>query len=75
MCTDIERDGMFSGPSLELYGKLRTKYPGINLIASGGISSGEDVTALFRLGITSVVIGKAFYEGRLTWEEMVRMKL
>ncbi|MCR9012876.1 1-(5-phosphoribosyl)-5-[(5-phosphoribosylamino)methylideneamino]imidazole-4-carboxamide isomerase [Gabonibacter chumensis] len=75
MCTDIERDGMFSGPSSGLYGKLRTRFPEIKLIASGGVRSVEDVKALYRLGVTSVIIGKAFYEGRLTWEEIVRMKL
>ncbi|GHV65931.1 1-(5-phosphoribosyl)-5-[(5-phosphoribosylamino) methylideneamino] imidazole-4-carboxamide isomerase [Bacteroidia bacterium] len=65
MCTDISRDGMLDGPGLELYKSLRERFPKLQLIASGGVGSMEDVERLQLLGLLGVVVGKAIYEGRI----------
>lgn len=65
LCTDISRDGMLSGPNLSLYRELMAEFPACRLIASGGVSSAEDIRALDAAGIPSVVFGKAFYEGKI----------
>ncbi len=62
MCTDIERDGMLAGVALPLYRELLARFPELTLIASGGVSSKEDVEALARIGISEVIVGKALYE-------------
>lgn len=66
MCTDITRDGMLGGPSLSLYRELLQRYPDINIIASGGVGSNEDMAELAALGIESVIVGKAIYEKRIS---------
>ncbi len=66
LCTDITRDGMLSGPNLPLYSQLMAAFPDLHLIASGGVSSDDDILQLQAAGIPAVVFGKAFYEGRLT---------
>ncbi len=65
LCTDISKDGTLQGPATELYRQIMATYPGIHLIASGGISSNEDIEDLEKAGIPAVVFGKAYYEGRL----------
>lgn len=65
LCTDIARDGMLSGPNISLYRELMAEFPACRLIASGGVSSAEDIRALNAAGIPSVVFGKAFYEGKI----------
>ncbi len=70
LCTDISKDGMLSGPSVELYKEIIDSFPQINLIASGGISSVKDIEELDKYNIPSVVIGKAFYEGKITENEL-----
>lgn len=65
LCTDISKDGTLQGPATALYKSIMTAYPDIHLIASGGISSNEDIDRLEREGIPAVVFGKAYYEGRL----------
>lgn len=65
LCTDISKDGTLQGPATALYKSIMTAYPDIHLIASGGISSNEDIDMLEREGIPAVVFGKAYYEGRL----------
>lgn len=65
LCTDIARDGMLSGPNIELYRELMAEFPACRLIASGGVSSAADIRALNAAGIPSVVFGKAFYEGKI----------
>lgn len=65
ICTDISRDGMMKGPSIELYKILLAKYPNINIIASGGVSSIQDIQNLINIGIDSVIIGKAIYESKI----------
>src|SRR5687768_9761842 len=63
-CTDISKDGMLKGPSVNLYTKLIEAFPGVNLIASGGVSKIEDVVALKQIGCKGIIIGKAIYEGK-----------
>lgn len=70
MCTDITRDGMLTGPSVALYEELLKKYPGIQLIASGGVSRMEDLSQLAEIGIQSVVVGKAIYEKKIKLETL-----
>lgn len=70
LCTDISRDGMLNGPSLELYKQIMEAHPDLHLIASGGISSMKDIEALNEAGIPAVVFGKAFYEGRITLQDL-----
>ena len=70
ICTDIAKDGMLQGPAVNLYKEIRTDFPNMHLIASGGISSMQDVEQLDREGIPAVIFGKAIYEGRITLAEM-----
>ena len=70
LCTDISKDGMLKGPSVELYESVMKEFPRLNLIASGGISRIEDIDRLDAAGIPSVVFGKAIYEGRIKMEEL-----
>ncbi len=62
-CTDIAKDGVMEGPSIELYKKIITEHPEINLIASGGVTTIEDVKQLKAIGCSGAIIGKAIYEG------------
>ena len=70
LCTDISKDGTLSGPNLELYVELKAKFPQIRLIASGGVSSLEDLEKLDAENIDAVVVGKAYYEKRITLQQM-----
>ena len=62
-CTDIAKDGVMQGPSIDLYKKIMEQHPEINLVASGGVSSIADVEQLKAIGCKGVIIGKAIYEG------------
>jgi len=70
LCTDISKDGMMKGPSVNLYKKILSQFPDINLVASGGVSSIEDVIALKHTGCNGAIIGKAIYEGKISLEEL-----
>ena len=70
--TDIGRDGAMAGPSVELYERILSQLPDLELIASGGVSSIEDVENLDTIGCRGVIVGKAIYEGRITEEELAR---
>ena len=65
LCTEISKDGTLQGPAIELYKEVMAAYPDLHLIASGGVSSTEDIFELERAGIPAVVFGKAFYEGKI----------
>jgi phosphoribosylformimino-5-aminoimidazole carboxamide ribotide isomerase len=69
ICTDIDKDGMLQGPSLDLYKDI-LKTVSINLIASGGISSLKDIEDLRKAGCEGAIIGKAVYEGKITLKEL-----
>lgn len=71
ICTDIDRDGMLKGPATDLYKEILGKVD-INLIASGGISSLKDIEDIRKAGCEGVIIGKAYYEGRITLKELGR---
>lgn len=70
LCTDIHKDGMLQGPSVVLYQEIMAAYPTLHLIASGGVSSLEDISQLNEAGIPAVVFGKALYEGRFTLKQL-----
>jgi len=70
LCTDISKDGTLAGPNQALYEELKSKFPEIRLIASGGVSSIDDLKNLASAGIDAVVVGKAYYEGRISLKEM-----
>lgn len=65
LCTEISKDGTLAGPATELYKTIMAAYPDLHLIASGGVSSTEDIISLDCEGIPAVVFGKAFYEGKI----------
>lgn len=64
-CTDISKDGMLEGPSIDLYRKIMEKFPMLKLIASGGVSSMADLEKLDQIGCSGVIVGKAIYENRI----------
>ena len=66
LCTDISRDGMLSGPNLDLYGYLGVIAPRLQIIASGGVRDVADIVALRAAGVAGVVLGRSLLEGRLT---------
>lgn len=70
LCTEISKDGTLSGPAINLYREVMNTYPQLHLIASGGVSSIEDIKALDAAGIPAVVFGKAIYEGKINLNEL-----
>lgn len=74
ICTDISRDGVLKGPAVELYNELLAEFPGINLIASGGVGCIEDVEKLAETGVWGVIIGKAIYENRVKLEDLMKFQ-
>jgi len=70
LCTEISKDGTLQGPAIELYQRVMSVYPELHLIASGGVSSMDDIRALDAAGIPAVVFGKAIYEGRINLKEL-----
>ena len=71
LCTEISKDGTLQGPALGLYQDIMNAYPTLHLIASGGVSSIDDIRALDAAGIPAVVFGKAIYEGRIDLKELI----
>lgn len=69
-CTDIAKDGLLQGPSIELYQRILERFPDMQLTASGGVSNIADVAALREAGCSGVIIGKAIYEGKITTDEL-----
>jgi phosphoribosylformimino-5-aminoimidazole carboxamide ribotide isomerase len=69
ICTDINRDGMMQGPAIALYRQLLAQFPGLYLIASGGVGCMADVIALQEAGVPAVIVGKALYEGKIHLSE------
>jgi phosphoribosylformimino-5-aminoimidazole carboxamide ribotide isomerase len=69
-CTDINTDGMLQGPNFGLYKKLRLKFPDIKFVASGGISSLDDLEELHFQKLHGAIVGKAIYEGKIKLEEI-----
>lgn len=70
ICTDISKDGMLEGPSFDLYQEILENTSNFKLIASGGISTFEELPKLAQLGCEGVIIGKAIYENRISLKEL-----
>jgi phosphoribosylformimino-5-aminoimidazole carboxamide ribotide isomerase len=69
LCTDIARDGMLKGPNVALYSRLRQKFPALQIQASGGVSSLEDLAWLRGIGVAGAIVGRALYERKFTLKE------
>jgi phosphoribosylformimino-5-aminoimidazole carboxamide ribotide isomerase len=68
--TDISRDGMLTGPAFELYSEIMETLPAVEIIASGGIASMDDIFKLAEMGVPGVITGKAIYEGKISLKEI-----
>ena len=73
ICTDISRDGMLGGVNIDFYKNLKSAFPGLSIIASGGISTLEDVQMLRKADLSGVIIGKAIYENKLSIKKLAMM--
>lgn len=73
ICTDIVKDGMMQGPSIDLYAQILSRFPDLYLIASGGVSCMRDIILLAEAGVPAVITGKAIYEGTLSLQEIYNM--
>lgn len=72
ICTDIAKDGMLEGPSFNLYQKIINDQPSIKLIASGGITTYDDLPRLAAMGCEGTIIGKAIYEGKISLAQIAQ---
>lgn len=70
ICTDISRDGMLQGSSIELYKKILQQFPSLKLIASGGVSALDELKVLSEAGLHGAIIGKAIYEGKILLDDL-----
>ncbi len=70
ICTDISKDGMLKGSSIELYQQLLTKFSALKLIASGGVTSIQELDELKAIGLDGAIIGKAIYENKITLKQL-----
>lgn len=70
ICTDVSKDGMLQGPAFDLYKRIQTQFPELKLIASGGVSNMDDLEKLREQQVYGAIVGKAYYEGRVTLEEL-----
>lgn len=73
LCTDISQDGMLEGPSINLYKNLMDEFEGIELIASGGVSTKQNIENLKSINIYAAVVGRAIYENKLDAEELAKI--
>jgi phosphoribosylformimino-5-aminoimidazole carboxamide ribotide isomerase len=69
-CTDVSKDGKLEGPSVKLYQQIIEKFPGLDFIASGGVSTITDLYYLDKIGCAGAIVGKAIYENRITLDEL-----
>lgn len=74
VCTDITKDGMLGGPSVDLYKLIMSQVPNVYLIASGGVSCKQDILNLDAAGIPAVIMGKAIYENKVTLKELAEIQ-
>jgi phosphoribosylformimino-5-aminoimidazole carboxamide ribotide isomerase len=70
ICTDISKDGMLQGPDFDFYVALKQEWPTVDVTLSGGVSSMDDIARAEELGLHSVIVGKAIYEGRISLKEI-----
>lgn len=73
ICTDVSKDGLLEGTALELYAQIRERFPGLELIASGGVTGLEEIERLRDIGCFGAIIGKAIYEGKISLKELERL--
>lgn len=73
--TDVAKDGLLQGPSFELYKNMQDQCPGIQIIASGGVSNLGDIEMLAEMNLFGVIVGKAIYEGKVTLAELQRWSI
>lgn len=73
--TDISKDGMLEGPAFDLYTELNMRFPELNIIASGGVSKIEDIYALEKTACSGVIIGKAFYEKKISLKQISQIMM
>ena len=71
-CTDVSKDGLLQGPAVGLYKNIRSEFPSLDLIASGGVSVLKDLEDLTAIGCKGVIIGKAIYENRISLDELMQ---
>jgi phosphoribosylformimino-5-aminoimidazole carboxamide ribotide isomerase len=69
-CTDVGRDGRLEGPAVDLYRNIIERFPQSHFIASGGVSSLDDLVVLREMGCSGVILGKAIYENRISLEQL-----
>lgn len=74
-CTDISKDGKLEGPSIDLYKNILEKFPSIDFVASGGVSTIEDLNQLKEIGCKGAIVGKAIYENRISLKELEKFNL
>lgn len=70
ICTDVDRDGLLQGPSLSLYKAIKARFPDLKVIASGGVSSLDDLKQLQSLDVYGAIIGKAIYESKISLDQL-----
>ncbi|MBP9601712.1 MAG: 1-(5-phosphoribosyl)-5-[(5-phosphoribosylamino)methylideneamino]imidazole-4-carboxamide isomerase, partial [Lutibacter sp.] len=75
ICTDISKDGMLQGPSFDLYAKMLKEIPNIKLIASGGISTYDELPRLAEMGCEGTIVGKAIYEHKISMKQIEKFIL
>lgn len=73
--TDISKDGIMQGPAFDLYQKILTRFPDIQVLASGGVRNIADIQQLNDMGVFAVIFGKAFYEGRLKLKDIEKFMI
>jgi phosphoribosylformimino-5-aminoimidazole carboxamide ribotide isomerase len=71
-CTDVSKDGKLEGPAVDLYKNIIEKFPDLHFIASGGVSSMEDLEELGKTGCKGAIVGKAIYENRINLTDLTR---
>jgi phosphoribosylformimino-5-aminoimidazole carboxamide ribotide isomerase len=74
-CTDVSKDGLLQGPSVSLYKNIIKEFPALHFIASGGVSSLEDLETLAAIGCNGAIIGKAIYENRISLKDLKNFSL
>ncbi len=72
LCTDISKDGMLIGTNIDLYEKITDMFPGIKLIASGGVKDVKEIRTLNKMRLFGVVVGKAIYEEKIELKELAK---
>ena len=72
-CTEVSKDGILEGPAIDLYKNIISKFPELHFIASGGISSVNDLVELIEIGCKAAIIGKAIYENRISLDDLTKI--